>query len=401
MKTQDFINLENKYVAHNYHPLDIVISHGHGIWVYDIEGKKYMDFLSGYSAVNQGHTHQKILDTAISQMKKITHTSRAFRHDQLGLFSKELCEAAGFEMMIPMNSGAEAIETALKLARKWGYQVKKVAKEQAEIIVCGNNFHGRTITTISFSTENLYRDEFGPFTSGFKIIPFNDIPAFKKALTKNTVAVLVEPIQGEGGIIIPDNGYLTQLKSICKKEHVLLMLDEIQTGFGRTGKLFAYQHEEDAKPDILIVGKALGGGFYPISAVLSSRDLLLLLKPGGHGSTFGGNPLACGIGRASLQVILEEKLSEKSLQLGNYLVEKLQTMQSDFIQEIRGKGLFIGIELTKQAGGARRFCELLLTEGILCKETRENVLRLAPPLVITKEELDWAFERIKKVLEGN
>jgi len=397
MTTQDYIKIEEQYGAHNYHPLDVVITKGERVWVYDVDGKKYLDFLSAYSAVNQGHCHPRIINALKSQAEKITLTSRAFRNDQLPLLAKELCELTGYEMMLPMNSGAEAVETAIKMARKWGYKVKGIEEDKAEIIVCSNNFHGRTTTIISFSTEAQYRDGFGPFTPGFVIIPYNDVEALKNAINKNTVAFLVEPIQGEAGIIIPDEGYLNKAFNVCKEANILFIADEIQTGLGRTGKLFAYEYE-NIKPDALIIGKALSGGAYPVSAVLSSKEILGVFKPGDHGSTFGGNPLAAAIAREALKVIVEEKLPERSFELGKYFLEKLRTIQSKHIKEIRGKGLFIGVELVPEAGGARRFCEALKEEGLLCKETHENVIRLAPPLVIEKEEIDWAFERIKKVL---
>ena len=397
MTTQDYIKIEEQYGAHNYHPLDVVITKGERVWVYDVDGKKYLDFLSAYSAVNQGHCHPRIINALKTQAEKITLTSRAFRNDQLPLLAKELCELTGYEMMLPMNSGAEAVETAIKMARKWGYKIKGVEEDKAEIIVCSNNFHGRTTTIVSFSTEPQYRDGFGPFTPGFVIIPYNDVEALKKAINKNTVAFLVEPIQGEAGIIIPDEGYLNKTFNICKEANVLFIADEIQTGLGRTGKLFAYEYE-NIKPDALIIGKALSGGAYPVSAVLSSKEILGVFKPGDHGSTFGGNPLAAAIAREALKVIVEEKLPERSFELGKYFLEKLRTIQSKHIKEIRGKGLFIGIELVPEAGGARRFCEALKEEGLLCKETHENVIRLAPPLVIEKEEIDWAFEKIEKIL---
>jgi len=397
MTTQDYIKIEEQYGAHNYHPLDVVITKGERVWVYDVDGKKYLDFLSAYSAVNQGHCHPRIINALKTQAEKITLTSRAFRNDQLPLLAKELCELTGYEMMLPMNSGAEAVETAIKMARKWGYKIKGIEEDKAEIIVCSNNFHGRTTTIVSFSTEPQYRDGFGPFTPGFVIIPYNDVEALKKAINKNTVAFLVEPIQGEAGIIIPDEGYLNKTFNICKEANVLFIADEIQTGLGRTGKLFAYEYE-NIKPDALIIGKALSGGAYPVSAVLSSKEILGVFKPGDHGSTFGGNPLAAAIAREALKVIVEEKLPERSFELGKYFLEKLRTIQSKHIKEIRGKGLFIGIELVPEAGGARRFCEALKEEGLLCKETHENVIRLAPPLVIEKEEIDWAFEKIEKIL---
>ncbi|MCX8010312.1 MAG: ornithine--oxo-acid transaminase [Ignavibacteria bacterium] len=399
MKTQDYIEIEEKYGAHNYHPLDVVINKAEGVWVYDVDGKKYLDFLAAYSAVNQGHCHPRIVSVLKSQAEKVTLTSRAFRNDQLPLLCKELCELTGYEMMLPMNSGAEAVETAIKAARKWGYHIKGIEKDKAEIITCKNNFHGRTTTIVSFSTEESYREGFGPFTPGFKIIEYDNIDELEKAITPNTCAFLVEPIQGEAGIIIPSEGYLRRAFEICKKHNVLFIVDEIQSGLGRTGKLFAFQHE-NIKPDAVVIGKALSGGTYPISAVLSSKDVLGVFKPGEHGSTFGGNPLASAIARESIKVLIDEKLSENSETMGKYFIEKLNTINSKYVKEIRGKGLWIGIELHTSAGGARRFCEALKEEGLLCKETHEHVIRLAPPLIIKKDEIDWAFEKIKMVLES-
>lgn len=400
MNTKAYVEMEAQYGAHNYHPLDVVIQRAEGIWVYDVEGKKYLDFLSAYSAVNQGHCHPKIQQAAIEQLKKVTLTSRAFRNDQLGPFYKELCELSEMEMALPMNSGAEAVETAIKAVRKWGYKVKGVPEGKAEIIVCENNFAGRTTTIVGFSTEKQYRDGFGPFTPGFKIIPFGDTKAIEQAITSNTVALMVEPIQGEGGILIPPAGYLEQARRICREKNVLFVLDEIQTGLGRTGKMFAYQHEKNAKPDLITVGKALSGGFYPVSAVIGRKDILGVFNPGDHGSTFGGNPLACAIARAALKVLVEEKLVENSSQLGHYFMELLRTIKSKHVKEVRGRGLFIGVELHSAARGARRFCEALAREGLLCKETHENVIRFAPPLVIKKDDIDWAFSRVKNVLEN-
>ena len=397
MNTQDYITLEEQYGAHNYHPLDVVIERGEGVWVYDVDGKKYLDCLSAYSALNQGHVHPKILEALIEQAGKITITSRAFRNDQLPLLYKELSEMTGYEMSLPMNSGAEAVETALKLARKWAYQVKGVPRHQAEIIVAEGNFHGRTISIVTFSSEPLYRDDFGPFTPGFISVPYGDASAIEKAINSNTAAVLIEPIQGEGGVIIPPAGYLKQVAEICKKNNVLLMADEIQTGLARTGKLFASEHE-DVRPDVTIVGKALAGGFYPVSAVLADKDLLGLFTPGEHGSTFGGNPLAAAVARASLRVIRDEKLAERSQQLGEYFMEQLSEIPSPHVKEVRGKGLLIGVELHESAGGARRFCEALQEKGILAKETHDNVIRFAPPLVIDKETIDWALMPIREVL---
>jgi ornithine--oxo-acid transaminase len=394
-RTRELIDLENQYGAHNYHPLDVVIERAEGVWVYDVEGKRYLDCLAAYSAVNQGHCHPKILRALLEQASKVTLTSRAFRNDQLGLLYKDLHDLTSFDMALPMNSGAEAVETAIKTARKWGYKIKGISDDKAEIIVCANNFHGRTVTVVSFSTDEQYRDGFGPFTPGFKIIPFGDVQALRDAITPNTCAFLVEPIQGEAGIVIPPAGFLKQAAEICRKNHVLLMTDEIQSGLGRTGKLFAYMHEE-ITPDVLIVGKALGGGFYPVSAVLASREILGVYKPGDHGSTFGGNPLACAVARTALRVLVEERMVERSAELGAYFLMLLQTLCSSDLKQVRGLGLWIGIELHSPA---RPYCEALKEEGILCKETHDKVIRIAPPLVIKREEIDWAFERIRKVIE--
>jgi ornithine--oxo-acid transaminase len=397
MNTKDFIALEEHYGAHNYHPLDVVIEKAEGVWVYDVDGRKYLDCLSAYSAVNQGHVHPEILNALLEQAKKVTLTSRAFRNDQLPLLYKELSEMTGYEMSLPMNSGAEAVETALKLARKWAYQVKKVPRHQAEIIVAEGNFHGRTISIITFSSEPLYRDDFGPFTPGFVTVPYGDASAIEKAITPNTAAVLIEPIQGEGGVIIPPAGYLKQVAEICKKNNVLLMADEIQTGLARTGKLFACQYE-NVRPDVTIIGKALAGGFYPVSAVLADVALLGLFKPGEHGSTFGGNPLGAAVARAALRVIRDEKLAERSARLGEYFMEQLTEIPSPHVKEVRGKGLLIGVELKPEAGGARRFCEAMQAKGILAKETHDNVIRFAPPLIIDRETIDWALPSIREVL---
>jgi ornithine--oxo-acid transaminase len=395
LNTQEFVELENQYGAHNYHPLDVVIERAEGVWVYDVEGKRYLDCLAAYSAVNQGHCHPKILRTLTDQAQKVTLTSRAFRNDQLPLLYKELHDLTGMDMALPMNSGAEAVETAVKTARKWGYKVKGIPEGKAEIIVCANNFHGRTVTIVSFSTDDQYRDGFGPFTPGFKIIPFGDAQALRTAITPNTCAFLVEPIQGEAGIVIPPDGFLKEAAAICQQNRVLLMVDEIQSGLGRTGKLFAYMHE-GVTPDLLIVGKALAGGFYPVSAVLASKEILGVYKPGDHGSTFGGNPLGCAVARTALRVLVEEKLVERSAELGAYFLTKLKTLRSADLKEVRGKGLWIGIELKSPA---RPYCEALKKEGILCKETHDHVIRIAPPLVIKREEIDWAFERIQRVIE--
>ena len=397
MNTKDFIEIEEQFGAHNYRPLDVVIERAEGVWVYAVDGKKYLDCLSAYSAVNQGHVHPEILNALVEQAKKVTLTSRAFRNDQLPLLYKELAEMTGYEMSLPMNSGAEAVETAIKLARKWAYRVKGVPRHQAEIIVGSGNFHGRTITAISLSTEPAYRDDFGPFTPGFFVVKYGDVNEVEKAITSNTAAVLLEPIQGEAGVIIPPDGYLKKVSEICKRKNVLFMADEIQTGLARTGKLFASQHE-GVRPDVMIVGKALSGGFYPVSAVLADKPLLGLFKPGEHGSTFGGNPLAAAVARAALRVIREERLAERADQLGEYFVEQLSEIPSPHVKEVRGKGLLIGVELKPEAGGARRFCEALQEKGILAKETHENVIRFAPPLIIDKDTIDWALPSIREVL---
>lgn len=393
--TREFVELESQFGAHNYHPLDIVIERAQGVWVYDVEGKRYLDCLAAYSAVNQGHCHPRILETLTEQAHKVTLTSRAFRNDQLGPFYKELHDLTGFDMALPMNSGAEAVETAIKTARKWGYKVKGIPDGKAEIIVCANNFHGRTVTIVSFSTDEQYRDGFGPFTSGFKVIPFGDIEALRSAITPNTCAFLVEPVQGEAGIVIPPAGFLKEAAEVCRENQVLLMADEIQSGLGRTGKLFAYMHE-GIRPDVLIVGKALAGGFYPVSAVLASKEILGVYQPGDHGSTFGGNPLGCAIARTALRILVEERLVERSAELGAYFLTLLKTLRSPNLREVRGIGLWIAIELRVPA---RPYCEALKLEGVLCKETHERVIRIAPPLTIQREEIDWAFERIRRVVE--
>jgi len=394
LTSQEFIALENLYGAHNYHPLDVVIEHAAGVWVYDTEGKRYLDCLAAYSALNQGHCHPKILEALLEQAGKVTLTSRAFRNDQLPLLYQDLHELTGFDMALPMNTGAEAVETAIKTARKWGYKKRGIPEGRAEIIVCANNFHGRTVTLVSCSTEPQYREGFGPFTPGFKVVPFGDARALREAIGPNTCAFLVEPIQGEAGIIIPPTGFLREAADICRRNCILLVADEIQSGLGRTGKLFAYMHE-GIRPDILIIGKALGGGFYPVSAVLAARDILEVFKPGDHGSTFGGNPLACAVARAALRVIVEEELTERSAELGAYFLDRLRSLRSPPLQEVRGKGLWIGIELRVPA---RPYCEALKDEGILCKETHDKVIRIAPPLTIRREEIDWAFEHLQRAL---
>lgn len=396
-KSREYIDIEDRYGAHNYHPLDVVITRGEGVWVWDVDGNRYLDCLSAYSALNQGHVHPKILNALTEQAQKVTLTSRAFRNDQLPLLYQEMAELTGYAMALPMNSGAEAVESALKLARKWAYTVKSVPRHQAEIIVFNNNFHGRTISVISFSSEPLYKDDFGPFTPGFISLPYGDIEAVRQAITPNTAAIMIEPIQGEAGVIVPPDGFLRQLRQICDTEHVLLICDEIQTGLGRTGKLFASDHE-GIRPDIMILGKALSGGFYPVSAVLADQPVMGLFQPGEHGSTFGGNPLAAAVARAALQVIVEEKLVQNAAELGEYFMEQLSEIPSPHVKEIRGKGLLIGVELKEEAGGARRFCEALQQRGILAKETHQNVIRFAPPLIIDRQTIDWALPHIREVL---
>ncbi|MEW5983857.1 MAG: ornithine--oxo-acid transaminase [Acidobacteriota bacterium] len=394
--SQQFIELEEKYGAHNYLPLDVVIERGEGAWVYDVDGKKYLDCLAAYSAVNQGHCHPRIMQALVDQVKRVTLTSRAFRNDQLPLLYKLLHDLTGYDMSLPMNSGAEAVETAIKAARKWGYTVKGIPADRAEIIACAGNFHGRTTTIVSFSTEEQYRGGFGPLTPGFVVIPFGDAAALESAITPCTAAFLVEPIQGEAGIILPPDGYLRRAEALCNANNVLFICDEIQSGLGRTGRLFAHEWDGVA-PDMIIVAKALSGGYYPISAVLASKAVLGVFQPGDHGSTFGGNPLACAVARAALQVLIDEKLVERSAELGEYFMGKLRTLVSPAIKDIRGRGLWIGVEMH---GPARPYCERLMQEGVLCKETHERVIRLAPPLVITRQEIDWAFGRLKRVLEG-
>jgi ornithine--oxo-acid transaminase len=396
--SQELIALEEHYGAHNYHPLDVVLNRGEGVWVWDVEGNQYMDCLSAYSAVNQGHGHPKIREAMIEQATRLPLTSRAFRNDQSALFYKQLCDLTGFEKVLPMNTGAEAVETALKAARKWGYYVKGVSQGQAEIIACDGNFAGRTISIISFSSEAQYRDGFGPFTPGFKTIPYGDAKALEAAITPNTVAFIVEPIQGEGGVIVPPNGYLQKVREICTKNNVLMIADEIQTGLGRTGTLFACDHE-GVKPDAVTIGKALSGGFYPVSAMLSSNEVLGVFNPGDHGSTFGGNPLAAAIGRAALSALVDENMIENAAKMGEYFMDQLVEINTPHVKEVRGRGLLIGVELNPSAGGARRFCEALQHNGILAKETHHHVIRFAPPLIITEKDVDWAIERIRPVLQ--
>jgi ornithine--oxo-acid transaminase len=389
-----FIDMEERYGAHNYHPLDVVIERGEGVWVYDVDGKKYLDCLAAYSAVNQGHCHPRIMQAVVDQVKRVTLTSRAFRNDQLPRLFKLLHDLTGYDMSLPMNSGAEAVETAIKAARKWGYTVKGIPADKAEIITCANNFHGRTVTIISFSTDEQYRQGFGPLTPGFRTVPYGDAAALEAAITPHTAGFLVEPIQGEAGIVIPPEGYLKKAEALCKANNVLFICDEIQAGLGRTGKLFAHQWE-GVRPDMVIIAKALSGGYYPISAVLADKAVLGVFKPGDHGSTFGGNPLGCAVARAALQVLIDEKLVERSAELGAYFLAKLRTLESPIVKEIRGRGLWIAVELTV---AARPYCERLMDAGMLCKDTHDYIIRLAPPLVITREEIDWAVERLRKVL---
>jgi ornithine--oxo-acid transaminase len=396
MHAEDFIKLETAYGAHNYKPLDIVLTRGKGIWVWDVEGKKYMDCLSAYSAVNQGHCHPKIAKAVKKQLTKLTLTSRAFRNDQLGIFYKELCELTNSHEVLPMNSGAEAVETAIKTVRKWGYTAKGIPEDRAEIIVCTDNFHGRTITIVGFSTDATARSGFGPFTPGFTVVPFGDADAFEEAITPNTVAFLVEPIQGEAGVIIPPAGYLRRVRDICSARGLVLILDEIQTGLGRTGKLLAEEHE-GIESDLSLIGKALSGGFYPVSAVLSNREVMDVLKPGEHGSTFGGNPLACAAARAALKVLIDEGMIENAAETGGYFKDGLEQIDAPVIKEVRGRGLMLAVELHPEAESGRRYCEALAREGMLCKDTHGSTIRISPPLVITKNEADWALERLRRV----
>jgi ornithine--oxo-acid transaminase len=399
-KTNAIVDKNDQYGAHNYKPLPVVLERGEGVWVWDVEGHKYMDMLSAYSAMSLGHCHPKVIEALKAQADKLTLVSRAFFCDHLGEMYERLVKLSGLPRVLPMNTGAEAVETAIKAVRKWGYTVKGVPENQAEIIACNDNFHGRTTTVISFSSEADYRAGFGPFTPGFKLVDYGSVEAIKAAITPNTVAVLVEPIQGEAGIKIPPVGYLEEVAKLCQDNQVLLALDEIQTGFARTGKMFCFEHD-GVKPDVLILGKALGGGVLPVSAVVATDEVMNVFQPGQHGSTFGGNPLSAAVAVAALDVMVDENLSERSHRLGGYLMEKLHpALESPHVKEIRGRGLFIGIELKPEAGGARRFCEALMGDGLLCKETHESVIRLAPPLVITEEEIDWAVERVNQALLG-
>lgn len=398
--TAELIELEERYGAHNYHPLDVVVARAEGVWVWDVEGNRYMDFLASYSAVNQGHCHPKIVAALVDQARKVTLTSRAFRNDQLGPFYRDLCELSGFARALPMNTGAEAVETAIKAARKWAYTRKGVPDGQAEILVFDQNFHGRTTTIVGFSSEEQYRGGFGPFTPGFRILPYGDAAAVERAIGPNTAAVLVEPIQGEAGIVMPPRGYLARLREITTAQNVLLIVDEIQSGLGRTGKMFAYEHE-GIRPDVVIVGKALSGGTYPVSAILADDEVMGVFSPGDHGSTYGGNPLAAAVARAALAALVDEGMVENSARLGALMLDRLRAISSPHVAEVRGVGLWIGVVLRPEAGGARRFCEALKGEGLLCKETHEHVIRIAPPLVITEEQIDWAVARLEKVLTAS
>lgn len=397
MQPEAYIKLEQELGAHNYKPLDVVLCRGEGVWVWDVAGNKYLDCLSAYSAVNQGHCHPKILKAMIDQAQRLTLTSRAFRNDQLALFYQDLCALTNSHKVLPMNSGAEAVETVIKTVRKWGYKIKGVPEDQAEIIVCDNNFHGRTITIVGFSTDPGSRDGFGPFTPGFKIIPYGDAQALEAAITPSTVGFLVEPIQGEAGVVIPPEGYLKQAREICSRNDVVLILDEIQTGLGRTGKLLAEAHE-GIEADLTLVGKALSGGFYPVSAVLSNTEVMSVLQPGEHGSTFGGNPLACAVGRMALKVLVEEGMIDNAARMGAYFLKGLQQIKTELVREVRGRGLMIGVEFHPAAGGARQYCERLRDQGLLCKETHDHILRFAPPLIIDRETVDWALGKIEQVL---
>jgi ornithine--oxo-acid transaminase len=398
LTSADFISVEEQYGAHNYHPLDVVIQRAEGIWVWDVEGNKYLDFLAAYSAVNQGHAHPRIAAVLKEQAERVTLTSRAFRNDQLAPLYELVHELTGYARMLPMDTGAEAVETAIKAARKWGYKVKGVAADKAEILVFTGNFHGRTTTIVGFSDDDQYKDGFGPFTPGFTLLPYGDLEAVKKAMNPNVVGILVEPIQGESGIIIPPEGFLTGIADLCREHRSLFIADEIQSGLGRTGKMFAFQHE-GLRPDIVIIGKALAGGFYPVSAILADDEVMNVFKPGDHGSTFGGNPLGCAVAHEALRVLVDEKLIQNSAELGDYFMEKLRALKSPKIAELRGRGLWVGLQLTAEAGGARKYCEALQSKGLLCKETHVDTIRFAPPLCIKREELDWAFERVAEVFK--
>jgi ornithine--oxo-acid transaminase len=398
-RTEGLIEEAERYSANNYEALDVVVDRGEGAWVWDVEGRRYLDMLSAYSALNQGHRHPAIIRAARAQLDQVTLTSRAFHNDQMGPFLRELCTATGYDQALPMNSGAEAVETAIKLVRKWGYQKKGVRDGQAEIIVCSNNFHGRTTTVVGFSSEAQYREGFGPFAPGFKMVPFGDSDALAAAVTDQTVGFLFEPIQGEGGVIVPPDGYLRRARDICDRNRIAMMADEIQTGLGRTGRLFACEWE-DVRPDVLIVGKALGGGVYPVSAALADAEYMGVFRPGDHGSTFGGNPLAAAIGRASLRVILEEDLPRRADELGRWFMGELDAIASPHVAQVRGRGLLIGVEIRESSGTARPYCEALKDRGILAKETHGQVVRFAPPLIVEKEVLEEALDKIAAVLEN-
>ena len=400
VNAKELISYEDKWGARNYKPLDVVLARGEGVWVYDVDGKKYLDFLAAYSALNQGYCHPRLVKVMREQAARLTLTSRAFRNDQLPLFEKEICELLGYEKVLPMNSGAEAVETAIKLARKWGYKVKGVPEGKAEVIACEGNFHGRTTTIVGFSSERQYRDGFGPFAPGFKLIPYGDAAALEDAITPNAVAFLVEPLQGEGGVVVPPEGYLAAAREICAANDVLLVADEIQSGLGRTGKMLCCEHE-DVRPDAVVLGKALSGGMYPVSAVLSDARVMDVFEPGDHGSTFGGNPLGCAVAREALRVIVDEDLCGRAAELGAYLLDELRSIDSRNVDFVRGRGLWAGVVLKEEAGGARRFCEALMRLGLLAKETHDTVIRLAPPLVIAKDEIDWGLERIAAVLTAD
>jgi ornithine--oxo-acid transaminase len=395
----DYLALEAEYGARNYKPLDVVLTRGEGVYVWDVDGRRYLDALSAYSAVNQGHCHPRIREALVAQASRLTLTSRAFRNDQLGLFYEELCTLTRSHSVLPMNTGVEAVESALKVSRKWGYQVKGVRADQAEIIVCADNFHGRTLAVVGFSTDPASSAGFGPFGPGFKTVPYGDAAALEAAITPNTVAFLVEPIQGEAGVIIPPKGYLRAARELCARHDVILILDEIQTGLGRTGKLLAEEHEE-IEADLTLIGKALSGGYYPVSAVLSNREVLGVLKPGEHGSTFGGNPLGCAVARMALKVLVEEGMIDNAARMGERMMTGLAAIQGSAIKAVRGRGLMMAVELYPDAGGARRFCQMLQTRGLLCKETHDHTIRIAPPLVITAEQVDWALEQFDTVLRG-
>lgn len=397
MTTQRYLDEALRFSAHNYKPLPVVLERGEGVWVWDVEGRRYLDMLAAYSAVNQGHRHPRILAAARDQLDRLTLTSRAFHNDQMGPFLRRLCEVTGFEKALPMNTGAEAVETAIKMVRKWGYQVKGVAHDQADIIVCSNNFHGRTTTIVGFSSEDQYKEGFGPFTPGFTTVPYGDAAALEEAITPNTVGFLVEPIQGEGGVMVPADGYLRRAREACRESRVAFMADEIQTGLGRTGRMFCCDWE-DVRPDVLIVGKALGGGVYPVSAALADAEMMDVFHPGDHGSTFGGNPLGAAVGLAALDVIVDEGLVAKSDELGAWFMDELRAIASPHVLEVRGKGLMIGVEIKVESGPARPFCEALQARGILAKETHHQVIRFAPPLVIARDDLEWALGQVREVL---